>query len=198
MIAVVDYRAGNIRSVQKAFESFGAKVVVTSDPEEIESATALVLPGVGHFSSTRALDDLGLRNPIVRAIAAGKPFLGICVGMQWLCAGSSEAPGIRGAEIIPVSCEKFPSAVKSPHVGWNRIKKIGPSRLLEGIAREEFVYFTHSFYAPVGTACVASSFHGTEFAAVAERQNLFAVQFHPEKSADAGLRILKNFTEIAC
>jgi glutamine amidotransferase len=198
VIAIVDYQAGNIRSVYKAFEFLGGKASVTSDPEDIESAAAVVLPGVGHFSATASLDDMNLRIPIVKAIHAGKPFLGICVGMQWLYAGSSEARGVPGVGLIPGSCESFPSGVKSPHVGWNSIKRTSPSRLLEGIADEEFFYFTHSFCSPVGPACVSSSFHGAEFAAVLERENIFAVQFHPEKSATAGLQILRNFIGIVC
>ena len=195
MIAIVDYGAGNLNSVKKAFDHLGAEVVVTDQPETVAAASRIVLPGVGHFSSLRALNT-GLRESLLESVSAGKPFLGICLGMQWLFEGSDECPGISGAGIFAGKCRQFPSAVKSPHVGWNSLAVQEGSRLLRGIAPDSFVYYTHSFYAPVVTEIAASSEYGLRFACAAERGNIFGVQFHPEKSGNVGLSILKNFCEV--
>jgi len=195
MIAIVDYGAGNLNSVKKAFDHLGAEVVVTDQPETVAAASRIVLPGVGHFSSLRALNT-GLRESLLESVSAGKPFLGICLGMQWLFEGSDECPGISGAGIFAGKCRQFPSAVKSPHVGWNSLAVQEGSRLLRGIAPDSFVYYTHSFYAPVVTEIAASSEYGLRFACAVERGNIFGVQFHPEKSGNVGLSILKNFCEV--
>jgi imidazole glycerol-phosphate synthase subunit HisH len=192
----VDYGAGNLNSVKKAFDHLGADVVVTDQSQMVTAADKVVLPGVGHFSSLRALNRTGLREALLRAASAGKPFLGICLGMQWLFDGSEECSEVAGASIFPGSCQRFPSSVKSPHVGWNSLTVQEDSRLLRGIAQDSFVYYTHSFHAPVLNATTAASEYGLPFTAAIERNNIFGVQFHPEKSGDVGLAILKNFCEI--
>jgi glutamine amidotransferase len=192
VIAIVDYGAGNISSVSKALEHLGVTASVTSVPDTITVAEKLVVPGVGHFSRCQCLNQT-LRAPLVDAIKAGKPFLGICVGMQWLFEGSSEAPETEGAGLFPGKVSRFPAGVKSPHVGWNQIDIGAGSRLLRGIPDCAFVYYTHSYRAPVVGETVASSEYGGVFSAAIERDNVFGVQFHPEKSGTIGLKILENF-----
>jgi glutamine amidotransferase len=192
MIAIVDYGAGNISSVRKALEHLGANAQVTSDPSVIAAAQKIVMPGVGHFSRCQSLNE-HLREPVLNAIKGGKPFLGICVGMQWLFAGSTEAADTPGAALFPGECSRFPTSVKSPHVGWNQIDVRQESRLLRGVASGSFVYYTHSFRAPVIEETTACTNYGGAFSAAVERDNVFGVQFHPEKSAATGLKILENF-----
>lgn len=194
-IAIVDYGAGNLNSVKKAFDHLGVDVVVTTQPEAIAAAGKIILPGVGHFSALSGLDNTGLREAVLRAAKAGKPLLGICLGMQWLFEGSDEAPDFAGAGILPGRCRPFPPSVKSPHVGWNSLAVQSGTRLLRGVAPDSFVYYTHSFQAPVVAATSATTDYGQPFSAVVEQENIFGVQFHPEKSSDVGLRILKNFCE---
>ncbi len=195
-IAIVDYGAGNLNSVKKAFDYLGADVVLTSQPETVAAAEKIVLPGVGHFSALGALDNTGLREAVLQGASAGKPFLGICLGMQWLFEGSDEAPEFAGAGIFAGRCRSFPSSVKSPHVGWNSLAVREGSRLLRNVAPESFVYYTHSFQAPVVAATTAATEYGTQFSAVVEQENIFGVQFHPEKSWTVGLLMLKNFCEV--
>jgi glutamine amidotransferase len=196
MIAIVDYGAGNLNSVKKAFDYLGAEVAVTDQVETVAAASKIVLPGVGHFSSLQALEGTGLRDALLESASAGKPFLGICLGMQWLFEGSEECAEISGAGIFPGKCRQFPLSVKSPHVGWNSLAVRDGSRLLRGVAQDSFVYYTHSFHAPVVTETTAASEYGLRFAGAVERGNIFGVQFHPEKSGDVGLAILKNFCEV--
>ena len=195
MIAIVDYGAGNISSVKKALEHVGASAEVTTDPRTILSAEKIVVPGVGHFCRCQALN-LNMREPVLNAISKGTPFLGICVGMQWLFQGSTEAQDTPGAALFAGECSRFPAAVKSPHVGWNRIEVTGKSRLLQGIENGSFVYYTHSYRAPVVPDTVASTCYGGTFSGAVERENVFGVQFHPEKSGKTGLKILENFCAI--
>ena len=195
-IAIVDYGAGNLSSVKKAFNHLGASVVVTSQPEIVAATEKIVLPGVGHFSALGALVNLDLREAVLAGARAGKPFLGICLGMQWLFEGSDEAPECAGAGFFLGRCRLFPLEVKSPHVGWNSLAVREGSRLLRGVASDSFVYFTHSFHGPVVAATAAASEYGIPFSAVVEQENVFGVQFHPEKSSDVGLRILKNFCDL--
>lgn len=195
-IAILDYHAGNMASVQKAFEHLGANVIITSSPMDVCRTGKIVLPGVGHFDSTRTLDALGLREPVLDAISTDTPFLGICVGMQWMYNGSVEAPEVAGLRLIDAECIRFPAEVKSPHVGWNTLQKTGESKLLAGVANGSYVYFTHSYRAPVTSDCVAATEYGGKFAATVERGNIFGVQFHPEKSGELGLQILRNFCEL--
>lgn len=192
MIAIVDYGAGNISSVKKALEHLGVQAELTGDPRVIAAAEKIVVPGVGHFSRCEALN-ANLREPVLKAISAGTPFLGICVGMQWLFAGSTEAPETPGAALFAGECSRFPSEVKSPHVGWNRIEVRNGSRLLHGVKAGEFVYYTHSYRAPMIQETVARTNYGGDFSAAVERANIFGVQFHPEKSGPTGLKILENF-----
>ena len=194
-IAIVDYGAGNLNSVKKAFDYLGAKVVVTTQPEDVATADKIVLPGVGHFNALSGLDNRGLRDAVLQSASAGKPFLGICLGMQWLFEGSDEAPEFAGAGIFKGRCRQFPSSVKSPHVGWNSLSVREGSCLLRNVAPDSFVYYTHSFQAPVVPATTAATEYGTPFSAVVEQENIFGVQFHPEKSWTVGLLILKNFCE---
>jgi len=195
-IAIVDYGAGNLNSVKKAFDYLGAEVVVTTQPEVVATADKIVLPGVGHFSALGGLDNTGLRDAVLQGAKAGKPLLGICLGMQWLFEGSDEAPEFAGAGIFAGRCQQFPSSVKSPHVGWNSLAIRKNSRLLRNVAPESFVYYTHSFQAPMVAATTAASEYGAQFSAVVEQGNIFGVQFHPEKSWTVGLLILKNFCEL--
>jgi glutamine amidotransferase len=194
-VTVIDYKAGNLTSVLKALRHLGAEVEVTdADRAPIESADRIVLPGVGHFGATRYLDAQGLTPAIRAAIARGVPFLGICVGMQWLYAGSSEAPDQPGLAHFPELCTRFAeSHEKVPHVGWNSLEVKASSRLLAGIKPGEFVYFTHSYKAPVTGDTAAVTHYIEPFAAAAERGNVMGVQFHPEKSGATGLKILSNF-----
>lgn len=197
MIAIVDYGAGNLNSVKKAFDYLGVDVVVTAQPAAIAAADKIVLPGVGHFSALGGLDNKGLRDAVLQSARAGKPFLGICLGMQWLFEGSDEAPELAGAGIFAGRCRPFPPSVKSPHVGWNSLAVKNGSRLLRNVAPDSFVYYTHSFQAPVVTATTAATEYGAQFSAVVEQENIFGVQFHPEKSWTVGLRILQNFCEVS-
>jgi glutamine amidotransferase len=194
VIAIVDYKAGNLASVKKAFDHLGAKTIVTDQPEAVAQADKIVLPGVGHFAATKALDDSGLRETIIERIEQEAPFLGICVGMQWMLASSEEAPDVHGLALWPGECSRFPFRVKSPHVGWNSLQiRNGSSRLLRGIADGAFVYFTHSYRVPLLSSTAAECEYGGGFSAAVEQENMFGVQFHPEKSGSAGLRILENF-----
>lgn len=205
MIAIIDYKAGNLTSVVKALGFLGARdVVVTQSPEEVLRADKIVLPGVGHFQSTQLLKDLGLKSAVREAVAKGTPFLGICVGLQWLYQGSTESPETDGLCAFASQCERFPATyqgneLKSPHVGWNSLENIRPtSRLLKGIENGAFVYFTHSWRAPVSHDTAAVTNYGGEFTAAVERDNVMGVQFHPEKSAAVGLHVLRNFLELPC
>jgi glutamine amidotransferase len=196
MIALVDYGAGNLNSVKKALDYLGAEILVTDQPEILAAADRIVFPGVGHFSSLRALDRAGMGKALLQAASTGKPLLGICLGMQWLFEGSEECNDIAGAGIFPGKCRQFPSSVKSPHVGWNSVTAKEDSRLLRGIAQNSFVYYTHSFHAPLVAETTAATEYGLPFSGAVERGNIFGVQFHPEKSGDVGLSILKNFCEL--
>jgi len=194
VIAIVDYRAGNLTSVKKAFDHLGAETIITADPEQVARADKIALPGVGHFAATKVLDDSGLRETIIASIERAVPFLGICVGMQWMLASSEEAPEISGLALWPGECSRFPAAVKSPHVGWNSLLiRNGSSRLLRGIPSGSFVYFTHSYRVPLLSSTSAECEYGGGFSAAVEQENMFGVQFHPEKSGLVGLNILENF-----
>jgi glutamine amidotransferase len=200
MIAVIDYKAGNLTSVVKALKFLGADdVVITQSPTEVQRADKIVLPGVGHFRSTHLLEDLGLTKTTRKAVAGGTPFLGICVGLQWLYEGSTEAPETLGLGHFAGRCERFPSSyegeeLKSPHVGWNSLENIrADSRLFAGVEPGSFVYFTHSWRAPISADTAAATMYGGAFTAAVERDNVMGVQFHPEKSAETGLTVLKNF-----
>ena len=196
-IALIDYGAGNLTSVRKGFAAVGADVFSPSSPADLLGAAGIVVPGVGHFSATAVLTE-SWRGAIRQRIAAGVPLLGICLGMQWLFEGSEEAPDVPGLGVIAGVCTRIeaPRPLKVPHVGWNMLARSGRSVLLDDVRDGAYVYFTHGFAAPVTGECVAVTEHGAPFAAVVERANVFGVQFHPEKSSEAGLRILKNFTAV--
>jgi glutamine amidotransferase len=197
MIAIIDYKAGNLTSVKKAFDHLGAEMMVTADAEQVAKADKIVLPGVGHFAATQALDASGLRESVISSIERGVPFLGICVGMQWMLASSEEAPEVAGLALWPGECSRFPAGVKSPHVGWNSLHlRNSASRLLRGVPSESFVYFSHSYRVPVLQATAAECEYGGGFSAAVEQDNLFGVQFHPEKSGTVGLTILQNFCNL--
>ena len=196
MIAVIDYRAGNLTSVKKALDHLRGDAVVTRHPGVVARADKIILPGVGHFSATVILEQAGLRSAILDRINQGVPFLGVCVGMQWMFESSAEAPGTRGLGLFSGACGRFPESVKSPHVGWNSLAIQEGSRLLRGIAQNSFVYYTHSFHAPTNAVTTAISEYGLQFAGAVELGNVFGAQFHPEKSGDVGLAILKNFCEV--
>ncbi len=203
-VTVIDYKAGNLTSVLKALHHLGAEPQVTDgDLALVDSAERIVLPGVGHFTATERLGATGLTGAIRAAIARGVPFLGICVGMQWLYSGSTEAPDQPSLGHFSEVCTRFcEGKEKIPHVGWNSLE-IPPGngaapRLLAGVAPGEFVYFTHAYKAPVTPDTAAVTHYIEPFAAAVERGNVFGVQFHPEKSGGAGLRIIKNFLGAPC
>jgi glutamine amidotransferase len=198
VIALVDYGAGNLTSVRKGLAAAGADVVLARAPGDLAGASGVVVPGVGHFAATASLDD-AWRETIRRGVDNGRPLFGICLGMQWLFEGSQEAPGARGLAVLDGSCARLDDragGLKIPHVGWNALSISRPSALLAGLDDGAYVYFTHSYAAPVTGAACAVSVHGDPFAAVVEQAHVGGVQFHPEKSGDAGLRILRNFVAL--
>jgi imidazole glycerol-phosphate synthase subunit HisH len=197
MITVIDYKAGNLTSVLKTLRHLGAEPVVTDgDLSMVEAAERIVLPGVGHFAATSRLDETGLSGAIRAAIARGVPFLGICVGMQWLYSGSTEAQQQPGLGHFVQSCSRFrDGGEKIPHVGWNSLEIRPGSRLLANINPGEYVYFTHSYKGPVTADTAAVTHYIEPFAAAVERGNVMGVQFHPEKSGETGLKVLRNFLQ---
>jgi glutamine amidotransferase len=197
-VTVIDYKAGNLTSVVKTLRHLGAEVIVTDEPGPLVDAERIVLPGVGHFAATKRLDDSGLTPAIRKAIERGIPFLGICVGMQWLYSGSTEAPEQHGLAYFSEMIERFPDGEeKVPHVGWNQLEPSPKSRLFANIEPGEFAYFTHSWRAPITSATAATTNYIRPFASAVEQGDVFGVQFHPEKSGETGLKILKNFLELA-
>ena len=214
MIALIDYGAGNLTSVRKALAHLDAAVTTPTIPSDLNSVSGIIVPGVGNFKVTNALGP-DWRAAIETHVARQRPLLGICVGMQWLFEGSSEAPGHPGLKLLPGLCRRLtgepgPSQpgvdnsvtnpaqnrtarLKVPHVGWNSLHLTGRSWLLEDIDEGDQVYFTHSYAAPVTSSCVGATKYGVEFAAAVEQGQIAGVQFHPEKSSDVGLRILANF-----
>jgi imidazole glycerol-phosphate synthase subunit HisH len=210
-VTVIDYKAGNLTSVVKALRYLDAEVTVTDRPDDVGAASRVILPGVGHYAATRRLDETGITPALRETIGRGVPFLGICVGMQWLLTGSREAPEQPGLGYFDGWCERFPEgSEKVPHVGWDHIvtRTSSPTRLFAGVEQNEFVYYTHSYFVPTTISYngqaetenpVAAGTHYIKtFAAAVEHENVMGVQFHPEKSSAAGLRILKNFLEFPC
>jgi glutamine amidotransferase len=197
VIALIDYGAGNLTSVRKGFAAVGADVFTPKTAPELAAARAIVVPGVGHFAATAAISG-EWRRAIEDAVKAGTPLLGICLGLQWLFERSDEAPEVRGLGVIRGTCARIAAAppLKVPHVGWNSLAVTRQSPLLAGIDDGATVYFTHTFAAPVTGECVATATHGVTFCAAVSSGNAHGVQFHPEKSGAAGLRILRNFVDM--
>jgi imidazole glycerol phosphate synthase glutamine amidotransferase subunit len=196
-IALVDYGAGNLPSVERAFARLGASTTRVTSPAGLSDADAIVLPGVGHFAALMsALSENGLDIQLRQAIRSGVPFLGICLGLQALFDTSEEAPGLAGLGVLPGRVCALPGTAKLPHMGWNQLRRIRASRLLCGISEAAWFYFAHSYAAMGGGAHVAAVCeYGVTFASVVEQGNVMAVQFHPEKSGEAGARVLRNFVE---
>ena len=197
MTTIVDYGAGNLRSVQNTLDELSAPYIVTNTPEQVRAATKLILPGVGHFGQMmRAIDQLGLRDVLIERIRSGVPFLGICIGLQCLFEASEESPGSEGLGIFPGQVKRFVGGARIPHMGWNELCKTKPSRLLNGLEDGTFTYFAHSYYAPVSNATAATCTYIQPYSAIVEQENVHAVQFHPEKSGPVGLQVVNNFLRI--
>src|SRR5438874_3813128 len=198
-VTIIDYGAGNVPSVERALDRLGARSLRDWSSDVCSSDLVLLLPGVGHYSAlVRALDEQNMRAPLVDAIGRGVPFLGICLGLQVLFESSAESPQLRGLSLLLGKVRALPSGVKLPHMGWNQIAANRESRLLAGIDSGAYFYFAHSYAAPDSNGSTAATcFHGISFAAVVEKQNIYGVQFHPEKSGDAGSRLLDNFLRSA-
>jgi imidazole glycerol phosphate synthase glutamine amidotransferase subunit len=196
LIAVLDYGAGNLRSVQNTLEAIGASFEVVRDADGVERGDKILLPGVGNFGQMmRALDRLEVRATLKGRIAAGVPFLGICLGLQALFDSSAEAPGVKGLGLFEGSVERFGAGARVPHMGWNTLHAVKPSRLLDG-GREPSVYFANSYYVPVCDATAAVCHYTQPFTAMLESRNIFGVQFHPEKSGAAGLEVVRRFAAL--
>jgi len=197
VIALIDYGAGNLTSVRKALGAIGADVMVPSTPADLADARGVIVPGVGHFGATRALHG-EWTDAILAVVGEGRPLLGICLGMQWLFEGSDEAPDCPGLGLLAGRCYRLRgNDVKVPHIGWNTIDLRRQGSIIADVAPGTQFYFTHSFVAPVSGDTVASTEHGELFASVVERGQVAGVQFHPEKSGEAGLTVLRNFAELA-
>ena len=199
MIALIDYGVGNLRSVEKALTSVGGDVCITSDADQIAAAEKVVLPGVGHFGDGMSgLIERDLVEPIIESVNQKKPFLGICLGMQLFFSGSDEAPGISGLNLLPGMVRLFEgNSIKIPQIGWNQINPKGVSRILDGIEPGSYAYFNHGYYCDPSRDenILATTEYGIEYASVVGQDHLYGVQYHPEKSQQVGLRILRNFVE---
>jgi imidazole glycerol phosphate synthase glutamine amidotransferase subunit len=199
MIAIFDYGAGNLRSVQNTLGELGCNYTLVRDAAGLQSATKILLPGVGHFGQMmRALDKLGVRETLVERIAAGVPFLGICLGLQALFETSEEAPEVRGLGIFPGAVQRFPIDARVPHMGWNELEVRPTSKLVRDLNARPYVYFAHSYYVPENPRASATCTYELTYTAVLESANVYGVQFHPEKSGPVGLKIVSNFLELAC
>lgn len=198
-VTLIDYGAGNVTSVARALRRLGATVTCTNRPEDIAAARCLVLPGVGHCGALIAsLDVHGARQPILEAFSRGTPFLGICLGLQALYESSDEAPDLAGLGLLKGQVTQLPQIVKLPHMGWNQLRALRASPLLDGISPGAYFYFAHSYAAPApGNETAAICEHGREFTAVLEKERAFGVQFHPEKSGAPGAKLLENFLRLA-
>jgi len=197
VIAILDYGAGNLRSVENTLAEIGAAYTLVRDATGLRSARKIILPGVGHFGQMmRALDEMRVRDTLIKRIRAGVPFLGICLGLQALFEDSEEAPEERGLGLYRGTVRRFPADARVPHMGWNQLVACGPSRLLAGLDSQAFVYFAHSYYAPTVSQTAATCTYSLPYTAVLESGNTFGVQFHPEKSGPAGLHVVRNFAEL--
>lgn len=197
MITILDYGAGNLRSVQNTLAEIGANFEVVDTVAPIAKAAKLILPGVGHFGQMmRSLDAMRVRDPLLGAIRSGVPFLGICLGMQALFADSEEAPGLPGLGLFPGTVRRFAGDLRIPHMGWNELRWTGAPRLMRNLPEKPHVYFANSYYCPIVGATSAECDYGVPFTAAIEQDNVFGVQFHPEKSGPMGLRIVRNFVDL--
>jgi len=197
MIAILDYGAGNLRSVQNTLDAIGAQYELVRDNAGLERASKIILPGVGHFGQMmRALDAMNVREALVERIRTGVPFFGICLGLQALFEESEEAPEVRGLGLFLDPIRRFPPGARVPHMGWNEIEPRASSRLLANLSPRPFVYFAHSYYAPVNCDTAATCTYMLPYTAVLESKNLYGVQFHPEKSGAIGQQIVRNFLEL--
>jgi imidazole glycerol-phosphate synthase subunit HisH len=194
VISILDYGAGNLRSVENTLGAIRAEYELVRDGNSLRRATKIILPGVGHFGQMiGALDEMHVRDTLVERISTGVPFLGICLGLQALFQSSEEAPEARGLGLFEGRIEKFRGEARVPHMGWNSLDRVRESRLLEGTGNAPYVYFANSFYAPAVEEASATCDYGVRFTAVLEHKNIHAVQFHPEKSGAVGLKIVSNF-----
>jgi imidazole glycerol phosphate synthase glutamine amidotransferase subunit len=194
MIALIDYGAGNVGSVLKAIRYLGYDAAIADSPEQLERAAGLIFPGQGHFAAMmQGLAARGLLDALGAFINSGKPFLGICLGLQALYEGSDEAPGVPGLGLLPGRVTRFRGVFKVPHVGWSQLEISRPTRVLRDVKDGSFVYFCHSYYGPVTAETVGATIYGQQFASVIEKGNVWSVQFHPEKSGQTGLAVLSNF-----
>ena len=197
MIAIFDYGAGNLQSVQNTLAEIGAIYTLTRDSDGLRAASKIILPGVGHFGQMmRALDALEVRQTFLDRIAAGVPFLGICLGLQALLTDSEEAADAPGLGLYPGTVRRFPLDARVPHMGWNQLETKMPSKLLANLPPQPYVYFAHSYYVPESPATAASCTYTLPYTAVLEDRNVYGVQFHPEKSGPIGLQIVRNFLEL--
>jgi imidazole glycerol phosphate synthase glutamine amidotransferase subunit len=197
MITILDYGAGNLRSVQNTLAEIGAEHELIRDSDGLKRATKIILPGVGHFGQMmRALDQMQVREALLDRIRAGVPFLGICLGLQALFESSDEAPEQNGLGLFPGRIRRFPADARVPHMGWNEIQPRNGARLLRNLPPHPYLYFANSYYAPVIDATAATCEYSAEFTALLESKNIFGVQFHPEKSGPIGLAVVRNFVEL--
>jgi len=196
MIAILDYGAGNLRSVENTLAAIGCQYALARDGAALRKAAKIILPGVGHYGQMmRALDEMDVRGALIERIRAGVPFLGICLGLQALFETSEEAPEARGLGIFPGPVKRFPVGARVPHMGWNDLERRGEPKLLRGIEGRPFVYFAHSYYVPENDRAAATCNYVVPYTAALESENVFGVQFHPEKSGNLGLKIVRNFLE---
>jgi imidazole glycerol phosphate synthase glutamine amidotransferase subunit len=199
MIAIFDYGAGNLRSVQNTLAELGCTYELVRDSAGLQTASKIILPGVGHFGQMmRALDALKVRAALLDRIASGVPFLGICLGLQALFESSEEAPDVRGLGVYPGDVRRFPASARVPHMGWNELELRRESKLVRQLSAPPFVYFAHSYYVPENERASAICRYAAPYTAVLECGNVFGVQFHPEKSGPVGLQIVRNFLELPC
>jgi imidazole glycerol phosphate synthase glutamine amidotransferase subunit len=197
VISILDYGAGNLRSVQNTLAELGAEFELVHDSASLQRATKIILPGVGHFGQMmRALDQMQVRRALLQRIREGVPFLGICLGLQALFQSSEEAPDVRGLAVFDGEIRRFPAGARVPHMGWNEVEPRQDSKLLRNVAARPYLYFAHSYYAPLHAATAATCNYMLDYTATLESKNIYGVQFHPEKSGALGLQIVRNFVEL--